>query len=99
MRVDDGDADARVDAEPDAVDLDRLVELFQQPLGAVHGDGRVGIGEHGGELVTAEAREQVMCTNRAGHARADLSEQLVAAACPSTSLISLNRSRSTISTA
>ena len=80
----DRDADARVRAKLDRVDLDRLDQQRPDPGGDCRRTGRrlrrVEIGEQDDELVAADARNEVRLTRRGAQPAGDLDEHLVAVA-------------------
>ena len=76
----DGDSDARPRLERNAGDLEQLGDHGSEPLGNDERARRVGcvLGDDG-ELVTAEARDELSGAERGGEPLRDLDEQLVAA--------------------
>ena len=74
-----GEADAGADVEQDPVDLERLLERGDQPLGDHAAALRAaGAGRQHGELVAAEAGEQVVAPERGAHAVGHVAEEAVA---------------------
>ena len=94
------DADARVDVQRHAVELERVAERGAEAVGDLPGARVVGVRQQDGELVATHAGQQV--AGRAGPAagagptRHSRSSPTL---WPKLSLISLNRSRSIIRTA
>ena len=78
-----GDADARLDLEREAVDRERLLERLPQLAGDDDGRGRVhDAREEHAELVSTQPRHRVALSQRAAEAVAGLLEQVVAARVP-----------------
>ena len=91
-----GDADAGADAGADHVEHEGLLEALGEPLGDRRGVVGVAVDEHDGELVAAEADEQVGVAQRASMSRApSCFRSWSPAGCPKESLISLKWLRST----
>src|SRR5215211_2548737 len=79
----EGDADARLDLEREAVDRERLLERLPQLAGDGDGRGRVDDArEQHAELVPTQTRHRVALSQRAAEADAGLLEQVVAARVP-----------------
>ena len=95
-----GDPDARADVDRLAADLDRRRDRVEDALGDVVQLATVGdVLQQHHELVAAEARHHVVGPHRVAQPRGGRESSASPASWPSTSFTSLNRSRSTNSSA
>ena len=74
----DRDADAGVDVDPDAADLERLLQRRAQPQTGRARRRLVARAQDDRELVAAEPGERVLRTQQRAQTRADLAQHLVA---------------------
>ena len=74
----DRDADAGVDVDPDAADLERLLQRRAQPQPRRARRRLVARHQHDRELVAPEPGERVLLAQQRAQARADLAQHLIA---------------------
>jgi hypothetical protein len=72
-----GQADAGVNVQGHAFQSKRFGQAIQQALGDSCGAFRVGVGQQDRELIAAKSHQQIVATQVAGQAGADLAQELV----------------------